>query len=433
MGIKDLLRFLKPYTEPIHVRKYAGKRVGIDAYAWLHRGAYSCSMKLSLNSEGEKKLQYINYFMHRIKLLKHHKITPVVVFDGGNIPCKAGTENERYRRRKVNKEMAMEKLNEGNVGGAIELFQRAISITPSMAHLLIQTLKTENVEFIVAPYEADAQLAYLSSLGEENGGIVAIISEDSDLLAYGCPSIIFKMDRFGNGEEIIIDKVFNSTEIKPSFRNFNTNLFIDMCVLAGCDFLPSIPGIGIVKAHALVSKYRNIDRCCTLASSLTTGENYQIIPPSISTAIAEGNLDPSTVEAYECSLSQKNSGLAEIDQCEVSDPADAVETCSALSQQTNKGNKHRTSTMTAPRQVLKEKNFSDEAAALSNLVLASEAHNDEEISIVSEFPVKTPDNNPFRKRKLHSENIETTPTTKSTVTEDDQLELRRQTLDPRTV
>lgn len=33
-----------------------------------------------------------------------------------------------------------------------------------------------------------------------------------------------------------------------------------MCVLAGCDFLPSIPGIGIRKAYALVSKYRNLDR-----------------------------------------------------------------------------------------------------------------------------------------------------------------------------
>lgn len=27
MGIKDLLRFMKPYTEPIHIQKYAGKRV----------------------------------------------------------------------------------------------------------------------------------------------------------------------------------------------------------------------------------------------------------------------------------------------------------------------------------------------------------------------------------------------------------------------
>ena len=50
-------------------------------------------------------------------------------------------------------------------------------------------MRSENVEFLVAPYEADAQLAYLSSLGEEEGGIVAVISEDSDLLAYGCPAV----------------------------------------------------------------------------------------------------------------------------------------------------------------------------------------------------------------------------------------------------
>lgn len=36
--------------------------------------------------------------------------------------------------------------------------------------------------------------------------------------------------------------------------------FTGMCVLAGCDFLPSVPGIGIVKSHALVSKYLNLDR-----------------------------------------------------------------------------------------------------------------------------------------------------------------------------
>jgi 5'-3' exonuclease len=37
-------------------------------------------------------------------------------------------------------------------------------------------------------------------------------------------------------------------------------LILGMCVLAGCDFLPSVPGIGVARAHALVSKYRNIDR-----------------------------------------------------------------------------------------------------------------------------------------------------------------------------
>lgn len=53
----------------------------------------------------------------------------------------------------------------------------------------MQILKSENIEFVVAPYEADAQLAYLSNLEEEKNGIVAVISEDSDLLAYGCPAV----------------------------------------------------------------------------------------------------------------------------------------------------------------------------------------------------------------------------------------------------
>lgn len=51
---------------------------------------------------------------------------------------------------------------------------------------------------MVAPYEADAQLAYLSGLEAEEDGVVAVISGDSDLLAYGCPAVVFKMDRYGN-------------------------------------------------------------------------------------------------------------------------------------------------------------------------------------------------------------------------------------------
>lgn len=60
--------------------------------------AYSCSMELCLNTEGDKKLQFLNYFMHRIDMLRHYKVTPVVVFDGGSIPCKAATENDRQRQ-----------------------------------------------------------------------------------------------------------------------------------------------------------------------------------------------------------------------------------------------------------------------------------------------------------------------------------------------
>ncbi|PIN22392.1 Exodeoxyribonuclease I [Handroanthus impetiginosus] len=281
MGINSLLKFIKPYVEPVHINKYSGKRVRVYfsfffvfaffwvfGFGWINKigdfVAYSCSMELSLDLEGDKKYQFLRYFMHRINMLRHYKITPVVVFDGGNIPCKATTEDERNRRRKANHDMAMEKLKDGDTNAASELFQRAVSITPQMAHQLIQILRSDNIEFVVAPYEADAQLAYLSSIEAEKGGIAAVISEDSDLLAYGCPAVVFKMDRYGTGEEIVLEKIFNTVGRVPSFANFDKELFTGMCVLAGCDFLSSVPGVGIAKAYNLVAKYRNLARVRTI-------------------------------------------------------------------------------------------------------------------------------------------------------------------------
>ncbi len=55
--------------------------------------------------------------------------------------------------------------------------------------------RQEGVEFIVAPYEADAQLAFLASIPLESGGVSAVVSEDSDLVAYGCRKVLFKFDR----------------------------------------------------------------------------------------------------------------------------------------------------------------------------------------------------------------------------------------------
>lgn len=67
---------------------------------------------------------------------------------------------------------------------------------------IVQILRRENIEYVVAPYEADAQLAYLSNLEADKGGIVAVITEDSDLLAYACQAVrnfhrIFDLGKWG--------------------------------------------------------------------------------------------------------------------------------------------------------------------------------------------------------------------------------------------
>ena len=46
--------------------------------------------------------------------------------------------------------------------------------------MLLAVLKEKNIEFIVAPYEADVQLIALL----KSNSVAAVISEDSDLVTY---------------------------------------------------------------------------------------------------------------------------------------------------------------------------------------------------------------------------------------------------------
>ncbi len=46
MGIPGLLQLVAPVTVPVHVQQLAGRRVAIDSYSWLHKGAYACAQQL---------------------------------------------------------------------------------------------------------------------------------------------------------------------------------------------------------------------------------------------------------------------------------------------------------------------------------------------------------------------------------------------------
>lgn len=51
----------------------------------------------------------------------------------------------------------------------------------------MKVLKRENICYVVAPYEADAQMAFLAISKQ----VDAVITEDSDLIAFGCPRVSF--------------------------------------------------------------------------------------------------------------------------------------------------------------------------------------------------------------------------------------------------
>ena len=54
MGINGLLPCLRSVSRAAHVREYAGQRVAVDSYVWLHRGAFTCARELALNEPTDK-------------------------------------------------------------------------------------------------------------------------------------------------------------------------------------------------------------------------------------------------------------------------------------------------------------------------------------------------------------------------------------------
>ena len=52
-----------------------------------------------------------------------------------------------------------------------------------------------------------------------------MITEDSDMLAYGCPHVLFKMDRTGVGQEVCMARLPEARS--PSFVGFNRDMFLE--------------------------------------------------------------------------------------------------------------------------------------------------------------------------------------------------------------
>nr|XP_005539721.2 exonuclease 1 isoform X1 [Macaca fascicularis]XP_045247034.1 exonuclease 1 isoform X1 [Macaca fascicularis] len=249
MGIHGLLQFIKEASEPIHVRKYKGQVVAVDTYCWLHKGAIACAEKLA---KGEPTDRYVGFCMKFVNMLLSHGIKPILVFDGCTLPSKKEVERSRRERRQANLLKGKQLLREGKVSEARECFTRSVNITHAMAHKVIKAARSQGVDCLVAPYEADAQLAYLNKAGI----VQAIITEDSDLLAFGCKKVILKMDQFGNGLEIDQARLGMCRQLGDIFTE---EKFRYMCILSGCDYLSSLRGIGLAKACKVLRLANNPD------------------------------------------------------------------------------------------------------------------------------------------------------------------------------
>ena len=252
MGISNLLKILESIQTSRHLSYYKGKKVAVDGYCWLHKSIYLLSEQIFHNPHSKRYLKYLN---KRVDQLLRFNIIPIIVFDGDKLQMKKIEEEERQKRRNEVTMESLKLIRKGKEKEAQTKRLEGIDINPQMAYEFIKLLKQKNVEYYVAPYEADVQLAYLSKINY----VDCVITEDSDLLALGCKKVLYKLDLDTNiGLEIETKNLNKCT--KYDFSEFDSDKFLTFCILSGCDYF-KIKGVGANNAYKIITNSSSYKKC----------------------------------------------------------------------------------------------------------------------------------------------------------------------------
>eukprot|EP00536_Pseudo-nitzschia_multiseries_P010240 jgi/Psemu1/110816/gw1.306.2.1 len=269
MGIKGLHKALAFCTVKDNLRNYRNTIVAVDTSSWMHKSVYSISEKF-VESTARGSLDQgcvrvsARYIIGRCKeLIEAFGIRAVyLVMDGKRIPLKAEESQDRDQKRLQNLEEARRFKRTGQRWKAEDRYKSCIRIKDDFTRAVIREVeqafcKYGRVFFVNSPHEADSQLTRLVLDGVAD----AVITEDSDVLVYSAAShkafpILFKLDRKTGACDSINMECKNTLEFilrrfaskQVSTRGVGVRLFVQGCILSGCDYRKNIEGIGTTNA-----------------------------------------------------------------------------------------------------------------------------------------------------------------------------------------
>ena len=83
------------------------------------------------------------------------------------------------------------------------------------------------------------------------------------------------MDKFGQGVEFQFTRLERNREL--DLNGFTKQMLLEMCILSGCDYLPSLPGMGVKRAPALIQKLKSHEKVNPVFS--VSIEHLSTLPP----------------------------------------------------------------------------------------------------------------------------------------------------------
>lgn len=281
MGIHALHKILEQYAPSCyqlkHLSEYAFKKICIDISLYLYKFKAS---------QGDR---WLLSFIDLISCLRKWDIHCVYVYDGKATDDKLEEQKRRRESQVKQKEniVLLEKEIEnfettGVVGNMISeivkkegtvpsLFRKnlekkidinlvldklekmksqSISITPSDIQLTKDLFDILKVPYTTAFDEAERFASFMCVKNITEG----VLSEDTDVLAYGTPCFLTKIDIF---RETVVE--IKTADILKEL-DMSLESFRDLCIMLGCDYNTNISQYGPVKSYQLIKEHISIEK-----------------------------------------------------------------------------------------------------------------------------------------------------------------------------
>lgn len=233
MPVQTLEEWFGPQIPSLPLSCLKDAVIGIDASYYLDLHLNKHSQEQLLNALGGLPFVLKSSVERELSVFTSHGITPIFVFNGldfGGI--KRGSAGQPAETS-LAYEKAWEAYDSGNVAEVLNCFQKAGNSTEAVYKLLQKILVQNKVDFIVAPYSAGAQLAYLE---KQQDRFLDAIMGSTDLFLFDIEKAILRIDF----EQNVFDWLSRAS-CQERLDRVSDDTFRDALLLTGSQYMPIFP------------------------------------------------------------------------------------------------------------------------------------------------------------------------------------------------
>jgi len=295
MGIKGLTQLIKN-TSPDAIQHVGlctmrDRRVAIDTSIFLYKSLINCRYNGDyLRSNDGKIISHIQGLYYKTNQYLAMGITPIYIFDGKPPIEKSECIQGRVKKAQICKEKSDmetdEKTKQSLEKGSVRIKKEYIDDLKYLFDMM-------GVSYIHADGEAEAYASELCRLGV----VDAVVTEDMDTLAYGCPIMIRGCIDKSIKRSATTITTFDFQKMLEDFQ-LTHDQFIDLCILCGCDYCPTISGIGPVRALKCIRKHGTIEEYLAKEGSATDEFKGKYSRARELFKVFEGKIDPGNLPIH---------------------------------------------------------------------------------------------------------------------------------------